>query len=61
MTPGWIQMIQFAIASGLWAVEDARMSLGWYDRILFLDTQVEKISDEVIMGFLEKFASKKLA
>jgi hypothetical protein len=53
MTPGWIQMIQYAIASDLWTVEDARMSLGWYDRILLLDTQVVKISDEEIMEFYD--------
>jgi len=53
MTPGWIQMIQHAIVSGLWAVEDARMSLGWYNRILLLDTHAAKISDEEIMEFYD--------
>ncbi len=53
MTPGWISMIRNVIAADLWTVEDARMSLGWYDRILLLDTQVDTISDEEIMEFYD--------
>ena len=53
MTPAWIQMIQNAIATDLWTVEDARMNLGWYDRILLLDTGVTPISDEEIMAFYD--------
>ncbi len=53
MTPAWMQMIQNAIATDLWTVEDARMNLGWYDRILLLDTQVTRISDEEIMEFYD--------
>ncbi len=53
MTPGWIEMITNLVADGRWTVEDARLSLGWYDRILLLDTQLEPLDDEAIMEFYD--------
>jgi hypothetical protein len=53
MNPGWLTMIKTTLDSGLWTVEDARISLGWYDRILLLDTGVTRISDEEIMEFYD--------
>jgi len=34
-------------------VEDARINLGWYDKILLLDTGIEPLSDEMILEFFE--------
>ncbi len=53
MTPAWIRMINNSIADGYWTVEDARINLGWYNRILLLDTGVEPLDDEMIMDFFE--------
>ena len=53
MTPGWIEMITSLVADGRWTVEDARISLGWYDRILLLDTQLAPLEDELIMEFYD--------
>ncbi len=53
MTPAWIRMINKSIEDGHWSVTDARLSLGWYDKILILDTKVEPLSDEQIMEFYD--------
>ncbi len=53
MTPGWIEMITNLVADDRWTVEDARLSLGWYDRILLLDTQLVPLEDEKIMEFYD--------
>ncbi len=53
MTPAWIRMINQSIQDGHWSVTDARLSLGWYDKILILDTGVEPLSDEQIMEFYD--------
>ena len=53
MTPAWIRMIKQSIQDGHWSVTDARLSLGWYDKILILDTGVEPLSDEQIMEFYD--------
>jgi hypothetical protein len=53
MTPGWIAMMNQSIRDGQWRVEDARMNLGWYDRILLLDTGVIPLDEEIIMDFFE--------
>lgn len=53
MTPGWIEMFNKSIAEGFWTVEDARINLGWYDKILLLDTGIEPLSDEMILEFFE--------
>lgn len=53
MTPGWIEMFKQSIAEGFWTVEDARINLGWYDKILLLDTGIEPLSEELILEFFE--------
>jgi len=53
MTPGWIDMFNRSIAEGFWTVEDARINLGWYDKILLLDTGIEPLTDEMILEFFE--------
>jgi hypothetical protein len=46
-------MINQSIADGFWTVEDARLNLGWYDRILLLDTGLAPLDDEMLMAFFE--------
>jgi len=53
MTPAWIRMINKSITDGRWSVADARLTLGWYDKILILDTGVDPLSDEQIMDFFD--------
>ncbi len=53
MTPAWIRMITRSIADGQWTVTDARLNLGWYNKILILDTGVDPLSDEQIMEFYD--------
>ena len=53
MTPAWIRMINKSIADGQWSVTDARLNLGWYNKILILDTGVEPLDDEQIMEFYD--------
>jgi Protein of unknown function (DUF1638) len=53
MTPAWIRMINQSIAEGQWSVTDARLNLGWYNKILILDTGVDPLSDEQIMEFYD--------
>lgn len=53
MTPAWIRMINTSIAEGQWSVTDARVNLGWYNKILLLDTGVEPLDDEMIMEFYD--------
>jgi len=53
MTPAWIRMINQSIADGEWSVTDARVNLGWYNKILILDTGVEPLDDEQIMEFYD--------
>ncbi len=53
MTPAWIRMINQSIADGQWSVTDARVNLGWYNKILILDTGVDPLDDEQIMEFYD--------
>lgn len=53
MTPAWVRMINQSIQEGQWSVTDARLNLGWYNKILILDTGVETLSDEQIMEFYD--------
>lgn len=53
MTPAWIRMISQSIKEGQWSTTDARLNLGWYDKILILDTGVDPLSDEQIMEFYD--------
>jgi hypothetical protein len=53
MTPAWIKMITNSIADGHWTVEDARLNLGRYDRILLLDPGLEPIADHLLLEFFD--------
>ena len=53
MTPAWIRMINQSIQDGQWSITDARLNLGWYNKILILDTGVDPLSDEQIMEFYD--------
>ena len=53
MTPAWIEMINNSIADGHWSVDDARINLGRYDRIIILDFGLEPLEDEMILEFFE--------
>lgn len=53
MTPAWMEMISKSIGDGHWTVEDARINLGHYDRIILLDFGLEPLSDEMILEFFE--------
>ncbi|MCK4837498.1 MAG: DUF1638 domain-containing protein, partial [Desulfobulbaceae bacterium] len=53
MTPAWIRMINSSIDDGYWTVEDARINLGRYERIILLDSGLEPLDDEMIMEFFE--------
>ncbi len=53
MTPAWIKMINKSINDGQWTVTDARLNLGWYNKILILDTGVDPLSDEQIVEFYD--------
>ncbi|MEN8199975.1 MAG: DUF1638 domain-containing protein [Thermodesulfobacteriota bacterium] len=53
MTPAWIRMINQSIAEGQWSITDARLNLGWYNKILILDTGVDPLSDEQIIEFYD--------
>jgi len=53
MTPAWIRMINQSIREGNWSETDARLNLGWYNKILILDTGIEPLSDELIMEFYD--------
>lgn len=53
MTPAWMEMIANSIKNRHWTVEDARINLGHYDRIIILDFGLEPLSDETILEFFE--------
>jgi hypothetical protein len=53
MTPAWITMINNAIADGHWTVEDARINLGRYERILMLDPGLEPLTDHLLLEFFD--------
>lgn len=53
MTPAWIKMIAQSFQDGQWSVTEARMNLGWYNKIIILDTGVEPLDDEQIMEFYD--------
>ena len=46
MTPAWIKMITTSIAEDRWTVTNARLSPGWYNKNLILDTDVYPLTDE---------------
>lgn len=53
MTPAWVRMITRSIAEGQWSVSEARLNLGWHNKILILDTGVDPLNDEQIMEFFD--------
>lgn len=53
MTTAWIRMITQSIADGYWTRTDARLNLGWYDRILLLDSGLVPLDDEMLMEFYD--------
>lgn len=53
MTTAWIQMITKSITDGYWTRTDARLNLGWYDRILLLDSSLVPLCDEMLMEFYD--------
>lgn len=53
MTPAWIDMINNSISDGFWTVEDVRINLGHYDRILLLDSGLVPLPDEMLMEFFD--------
>jgi len=54
LSPGWLEHWKRIFKEGLgWDSIDARQNLGFYDRILLLDTGVATFSDEQILEFYE--------
>jgi hypothetical protein len=53
ITPAWIRMIRKAIEDGLWNEVDARINIGWYDRILLMDPDLEPVTDDEIFSFFD--------
>ncbi len=53
MTPAWIKMINDSIQDGRWTIEDVRINLGMFDRIIILDFGIEPIDDEMLMEFFD--------
>ncbi len=54
LTPGWLQNWEDIFRRGQgWDEIDARQNMGFYDKILLLDTGVSEFSDEDILEFFE--------
>jgi hypothetical protein len=54
LTPGWLQNWEDIFRRGQgWDEIDARMNMGFYDKILILDTGVSEFSDEDLLEFFE--------
>jgi len=53
ITPAWMRMIKKSIEDGLWNEVDARMKIGWYDRILLIDPDIEPVTDDEIFSFFD--------
>jgi hypothetical protein len=54
LTPGWLQNWEDIFRRGQgWDDIDARQNMGFYDKILLLDTGVSEISDEDLLEFFE--------
>lgn len=49
MIPAWNNMINNFIADGHWTVEDARINLGCYDRIILLGWDPKPLTHEMIL------------
>ncbi|WP_366921518.1 DUF1638 domain-containing protein [Metallumcola ferriviriculae] len=54
LTPGWLEHADEIFKHGLgWDSIDARQNLGFYDRMVLLDTDVRPIDDLEILGFYD--------
>ena len=53
ITPGWIRMITRAIDEGRWTEVDARIDLGWFDRIVLVDPGLTPLTDEQVLAFFD--------
>ncbi|MHB1126088.1 MAG: DUF1638 domain-containing protein [Bacillota bacterium] len=54
LSPGWLENWERIFKTGLgWDTVDARQNLGFYDRILLLDTGVTPLCDEKILEFYD--------
>ena len=54
LTPGWLQNWEDIFRRGQgWDEIDARQNMGFYDKILLLDTGVSEFSDEDLLEFFE--------
>jgi hypothetical protein len=54
LTPGWLQNWKDIFLQGQgWDEIDARQNMGFYDKILLLDTGVSEFSDEELLEFFE--------
>ena len=54
LTPGWLTKWRELFDTG-WGIDEVtlRQSFGFYDRVLFFDTGVSEITDEMILEFFE--------
>jgi hypothetical protein len=52
-TQGWINMIKKFIEDEIWTEVDARINLGYYDRLLLLDYGIKPLADEDILSFYD--------
>lgn len=53
MTPGWIRAWRKIMETQGWEETDARINMGFHDRILLLDAGVAPLSDEEILEFFD--------
>ncbi len=53
ITPAWMRMMHKAIKNELLNEDDARITIGWFDRILLLDPGVTPYTDQEILEFYD--------
>ncbi len=53
ITPGWIRYFPNLVAALGWDEVDVRQNFGRYDRIVLLDTGINPLSEEEILGFYD--------
>lgn len=52
-TRGWMNLVKRYIEDGAWTVIDARINLGYYDRVLLLEYEMAPFTDEEILEFYD--------
>lgn len=52
-TRGWMNLVKQLIEDGVWSIVDARINLGYYDRILLLEYEISPFTDEEILEFYD--------